>query len=346
MTMHEPNAPVPLLRVDDLHVRFPVRVGGFLRPRMRMLHAVNGVSMTIQPGETVGIVGESGCGKSTLARAILQLIKADDGRVVWMGENLLTLAPAEVDAKRDGMQIVFQDPLSSHNPRMSIGAIIGEPLTLFRRDLDEAGRREAVLEMMRQVGLGEILYNRYPHELSGGQCQRVSIARAAILRPRLLICDEPVSALDVSTQAQIINLLKRIQRDFGMAVIFISHDLSVVRYICQRILVMYLGHLVESGTRDTLFEQPLHPYTQALINAVPTPDPARQRQKLRQQIKGEIPSPLDPPSGCVFRTRCPLATPLCMKQIPELEDAAAGHRVACHHWRRDAAATPSQGVHS
>jgi oligopeptide transport system ATP-binding protein len=342
--MSELPVSAPLLQVDDLHVRFPVRVGGFLRPQRRMLHAVNGVSFAIQPGETVGIVGESGCGKSTLARAILQLISADEGQIVWMGEDLRRMSPAAVDAKRDELQIVFQDPLSSHNPRMTIGAIIGEPLTLFRRDLDETARRAAVLDMMRQVGLGEVLYNRYPHELSGGQCQRVSIARAVILRPRLLVCDEPVSALDVSTQAQIINLIRSIQREFGMAVIFISHDLSVVRYVCQRILVMYLGHLIESGTRDDLFERPLHPYTQALINAVPTPDPARQRKKLRQQIKGEIPSPLNPPSGCVFRTRCPFANPVCIKRFPDLERAAEGHDVACHHWQRIAETTPFRGV--
>jgi oligopeptide transport system ATP-binding protein len=323
----------PLLRVRGLNVRFPVRTGGMIVPQYTPLKAVSDVSFDLRAGETLGIVGESGCGKSSLARALIKLVKPSEGEIVWMGRDVVPLADREMDAQRDTMQIVFQDPLSSHNPRMNVGAIVGEPLTIFRKELNAEARRAAVLAMLEQVGLSAPFANRYPHELSGGQAQRVSIARAMILRPKLLVCDEPVSALDVSTQAQIINLIKQVQCETRVAVIFISHDLSVVRYVCERILVMYLGRVVELGVREALFARPAHPYTKALLAAIPVPDPKQQRGRMRALIKGELPSPLDPPSGCVFRTRCPKASPACIKSFPEMEPAAEGHAVACHHWR-------------
>lgn len=321
----------PMLDVDRLKVGFPVRTGGLFIPQFRSLMAVNDVSFKLSAGETLGIVGESGCGKSTLARAVLQLIKAESGRVVWLGRDLVPLDDKAMDGCRNELQVVFQDPLSSHNPRMTMGRIIGEPLTVFNPELNESERRGIVLKMMDDVGLAPLYYNRYPHELSGGQCQRVSIARALVVKPKLLVCDEPVSALDVSTQAQIVNLIKKVQRDYGLAMIFISHDLSVVRYVCERIVVMYLGRIVETGSRQRLFENPQHPYTRALIAAVPKPDPRARREKLKQMITGELPSPLDPPSGCVFRTRCPKASPVCIKSMPELEATGDDHAVACYH---------------
>ncbi|MBL8629299.1 MAG: ATP-binding cassette domain-containing protein [Rhodospirillaceae bacterium] len=320
-----------LLDIADLRVTFPVRTGGILIPDYTPLMAVNGVSLTLGAGETLGIVGESGCGKSTLARAVLQLVKSDQGRVVWMGRDLVTLSPQEMDAARDQLQVVFQDPLSSHNPRMTVGRIIGEPLTVFKPDLSEADVDVAVKKIMSDVGLSELYFTRYPHELSGGQCQRVSIARALIAQPKLLVCDEPVSALDVSTQAQIVNLIKKVQADYGLAVIFISHDLSVVRYVCQRIAVMYLGRVVEVGTRDALFHNPQHPYTRALIASVPQPDPRAKRNRLKQLISGELPSPLNPPSGCAFHKRCPKASPHCIKTLPVLEGDTLTQAVACFH---------------
>lgn len=322
----------PLLSVRGLNVHFPVRTGGFVVPKYTPLKAVSDVEFELRPGETLGIVGESGCGKSSLARALIKLVKPSGGEIVWMGRDVVPIADREMNAQRDTMQIVFQDPLSSHNPRMNVGSIVGEPLTIFRKDLNVEDRRMTVLAMLDQVGLSAPFYNRYPHELSGGQAQRVSIARAMILRPKLLVCDEPVSALDVSTQAQIINLIKQVQRETGVAVIFISHDLSVVRYVCERILVMYLGRVVEIGSREALFGRPAHPYTKALLAAIPVPNPKQQRGRMRALIKGELPSPLDPPSGCVFRTRCPKASPACIKSFPAMEAVDATHSVACHHW--------------
>ena len=320
-----------LLRVENLKVYFPARAGGSLRRRYVSLKAVDDVSFTVAEGEAVGIVGESGCGKSTLARAILQLIKATRGRIVWQGEDLTRLDRKAMNEKRRDLGVVFQDPLSSLNPRMTIGNIIAEPLRRFRSELSREDINAAVLATMQDVGLNREFLNRYPHEFSGGQCQRVSIARAMILRPKLVICDEPVSALDVSTRTQTINLLKDLQRKHGISIIFISHDLSVVRIVCTRIIVMYLGHFVEIADRDTLFGSPSHPYSQALLSAIPVPDLHSQDDGKRVILEGELPSPIDPPSGCVFRTRCPIATNYCIKREPVLAPRENGARVACHH---------------
>jgi oligopeptide transport system ATP-binding protein len=338
------------MQVEGLKVHFPIRSGGFFRSRVQSLKAVDGVSFDIAPGEALGVVGESGCGKSTLGRALVRLVEATDGRVLWLGRDLVQVSPAELRGLRRELQIVFQDPLSSLNPRMPIGRIIAEPLTVHAPDMPADQKRAEMHAMMEAVGLNPELENRYAHELSGGQCQRVSLARAMILRPKLIVCDEPVSALDVSTQAQVINLIRKLKREFGIAILFISHDLSVVRQLCERVLVMYLGHIVEIGGRDALFEAPLHPYTQALITAVPIPEPARQRARQRVPIKGDLPSPIDPPSGCVFRTRCAFATVACMKKVPVLEVAADGHEVRCHFWREIRAGThvpdPPRAAHA
>ena len=320
-----------LLRVDDLKVHFPTRVQDGLRSRTVPLKAVDGVSFRVAEGETVGIVGESGCGKSTLSRAVLQLIGSTGGRIAWQAEDLSGLSRKAMNERRRDLSVVFQDPLSSLNPRMTIGNIIAEPMRRFHPEMGREDRDAAVLNALRDVGLDRKHRNRYPHEFSGGQCQRVSIARAMILKPRLLVCDEPVSSLDVSTRRQIIELLKDLQEKHGVSIIFISHDLSVVRIVCDRVLVMYLGHFVEIADRNALFESPSHPYTQALISAIPVPDLAAQRQAERIILSGELPSPTAPPSGCVFRTRCPIATDLCSEQEPEFRTLENGARVACHH---------------
>jgi oligopeptide transport system ATP-binding protein len=291
------------------------------------------LSFEIRAGETLGIVGESGCGKSTLGRAILQLLTPTAGAVAWLGAALNVSDKAAVHAARRDMQVVFQDPLASLDPRMTAGDIIAEPLCNFHPELNRAARETRVRAMMEQVGLHPSMINRYPHEFSGGQCQRIGIARAMILNPKLVICDEPVSALDVSIRAQVINLLMDLQNRLGLALIFISHDLAVVRHISHRVLVLYLGRVMELAGRDALYAAPRHPYTQALIAAVPIPDPDKERAKPRLVLTGDPPSPLDPPSGCVFRTRCPHTTQLCADTVPPLDSVAAGHDVACHHWR-------------
>lgn len=321
-----------LLRVEDLKVHFPIRTGGIVFGKFTPLKAVDGVSFTVNRGETLGIVGESGCGKSTLGRAILQLIKPTDGKVVFMGSELTGVGAEVVRQKRADMQIVFQDPLASLNPRMTIGDIIAEPLTVFRPEMSTNDRKALVKDMMAKVGLLPQMINRYPHEFSGGQCQRIGIARAMILKPKVVVCDEPVSALDVSIQAQIVNLLMDLQQDMGLSLLFISHDLSVVRHVSHRVMVLYLGKVMEIADRDAIYAQPLHPYTQALISAVPVPDPDLEKNKQRIVLGGDLPSPMNPPSGCVFRTRCPRATDICAQQVPKLEEKAPGHQVACHHW--------------
>ncbi|MBE7941314.1 MULTISPECIES: oligopeptide/dipeptide ABC transporter ATP-binding protein [Ramlibacter] len=322
------NADAPLLAVRDLHVEFSVRGEGLLAPR-RTLRAVNGVSFEIRPGETLGIVGESGCGKSTLARAILNLVPSQSGSIAWMGQEMRGAGASQWQAVRRHAQMVFQDPLASLNPRMNVAQIVGEPLRTHRPELSAAQVRERVAAMLDRVGLGAAHLNRYPHEFSGGQCQRIGIARALILEPRLVVCDEPVSALDVSIQAQIINLLQDLQQEMGLALVFIAHDLAVVRHVSQRILVMYLGRVMELAAKEALYSQPRHPYTQALLASVPIPDPRLERAKKVQLLQGELPSPLALPGGCVFRTRCPRAFDKCAAEVPPLAAVDAQSRAAC-----------------
>ncbi|WP_019645422.1 ABC transporter ATP-binding protein [Novispirillum itersonii] len=319
----------PILKVRDLRVHFEIPGKG-LFGKPALLKAVDGVDFDLQAGETLGIVGESGCGKSTLGRAVLQLIEPTAGQVVWLGRDIAGLRSTAMRPLRKSLQIIFQDPLASLNPRMTIGEIIAEPLVTHRRDLSKAEIRQRVQDMMANVGLLPQMINRYPHEFSGGQCQRIGIARAMILEPKLIVCDEPVSALDVSIQAQIVNLLQDLQRKFGLSLLFISHDLSVVRHISHRIMVLYLGKVMEIADRDSIYARPHHPYTRALISAVPIPDPEKERAKERLIISGDLPSPINPPSGCVFRTRCPFAQERCGQEEPKRRQLAPGHELACH----------------
>ena len=324
----------PLLRVEGLKVHYPLpRRSWFAAPQS--VKAVDDVSFQLYPGEALGVVGETGCGKSSLGRAVLQLVTPTAGQVVWLGRSLVGLTRAELAPLRGELQLIFQDPLSSLNPRMTIGDLISEPLKVHRPELSRDQIRARLQDMMARVGLMAEMISRYPNEFSGGQCQRISIARAMILEPKLLVCDEPVSALDVSIQAQVLNLLKELQRDTGVALIFISHDLSVVHYMCHRVLVMYLGRIMEVGERERLFARPLHPYTRALLSAVPEPDPRLQRGKEIMQLEGDLPSPINPPTGCVFHTRCPKSVPICLSSRPGLEQAQGQHQVACHRWRED-----------
>ncbi|MGR3484547.1 MAG: ABC transporter ATP-binding protein [Paracoccaceae bacterium] len=320
----------PLLSVRDLEVSFPVRrPGAWPWTPPRQLRAVAGVSFDLAAGETLGIVGESGSGKSTLARAVVGTVPATGGTVAWEGRDLSTLSPRARNAHRADVQMVFQDPLAALNPRMTVGAIVAEPLQTHRPDMGRDDRRRLVGETLERVGLLPGLMNRYPHEFSGGQCQRIGIARALVLGPRLIVADEPVSALDVSVQAQVVNLLAGLVRETGASLIFIAHDLSVVRHVSDRIAVMYLGRLMETGPAKPVTSDPLHPYSQALISAVPVPDP-----KVRvtpQVLEGDLPSPLDLPSGCVFRTRCPRATEACAIEVPPMEAKAPGRAAACIH---------------
>jgi oligopeptide transport system ATP-binding protein len=318
----------PLLTVRDLHVHFNVRGEG-LFPKKRTLKAVNGVNLEIYPGETLGIVGESGCGKSTLARAILNLIPATSGTVVWLGKDMGSAKADDWQAVRKNAQMVFQDPLASLNPRMNVAQIIGEPLRTHRPELSKEEVLSRVKQVMARVGLMENQLYRYPHEFSGGQCQRIGIARALILEPKLIVCDEPVSALDVSIQAQIINLLKDLQKQMHLALIFIAHDLAVVKHVSQRILVMYLGRVMELADKHELYAAPKHPYTRALLSAVPLADPRLERSKQIQMLSGDLPSPLSPPSGCVFRTRCPHAFDKCAAEIPPLITVNDKSQAAC-----------------
>ncbi|AGT08659.1 oligopeptide/dipeptide ABC transporter ATP-binding protein [Paracoccus aminophilus] len=320
----------PLLSVRDLRVTFAVRRDGDLPwTKPHLLQAVGGVDFDLMPGQTLGIVGESGSGKSTLARALIGLVSAT-GTARWGdGTNLIGLSPRKMLKYRGDIQMIFQDPLASLNPRMTVGQIIAEPLTTHHPELGRAEVKSRVKDMMDRVGLLPNQINRYPHEFSGGQCQRIGIARALIVRPKLIICDEPVSALDVSIQAQVINLLAELQRDLGLALIFIAHDLSVVKHISNRVLVMYLGRVMEIAEAEALYDRPEHPYTQALLSAVPIPDPVRERAKLVVPLRGELPSPMAPPSGCVFRTRCPRAQELCARERPALH-GPDHHLTACH----------------
>jgi peptide/nickel transport system ATP-binding protein/oligopeptide transport system ATP-binding protein len=315
-----------LLRVDQLYRSFKVS-GGSPGAAARRLRAVDGVSLTLEAGQTLGLVGESGCGKSTVGRLLLRLIEADSGSITFDGQELTSLSHRDMTALRREIQIIFQDPYSSLNPRMRVGEIIGEPL-LIHGLARGADIRRQVLELMDKVGLAKVHYDRYPHEFSGGQRQRIGIARALAVRPRLIVADEPVSALDLSIQAQIINLLEDLQQEFGLTYLFISHDLGVIEHICDRVAVMYLGRIVEIASAEQLYRTPRHPYTEALLNAVPVPDPEHTRQ--HSVLRGEIPSPIDPPAGCHFQPRCPYTQGLCRREYPTLQAHADGHLAACH----------------
>ena len=319
----------PLLVVEDLKTYFPVRRGLFGRTA-GYVKAVDGVSFTIAEGRTLGLVGESGCGKTTTGRTILALIPATAGRVRLLGHDVFSLPPDELRRLRRNMQIIFQDPYGSLNPRMTVGNIVGEALTVHRI-ADGSGRRALVAELLRRVGLSPDHVNRYPHEFSGGQRQRIGIARALALSPRLIICDEPVSALDVSIQSQILNLLEDLQKELGLSYLLIAHDLSVVSHISDDVAVMYLGHIVEQAPSDSLYSRPKHPYTWCLLSAIPVPDPGR-RTALVSMTEGEPPSPMNPPSGCPFHPRCPKAFDRCRSEVPALAalGAETDHLVACH----------------
>ncbi|MBP03069.1 MAG: oligopeptide ABC transporter ATP-binding protein OppF [Rhodospirillaceae bacterium] len=322
----------PILSVQDLKVHFSTANDKGFFKGYTPLKAVDGVSFELRPGQTLGVVGESGCGKSTLGRAILRLVNFTEGTVSWLGKDLGLLSKNSVIEARRDLQIVFQDPVASLDPRMTTGNIIGEPLRNYLPHMSKTERENVVKDMLVKVGLSPQMINRYPHEFSGGQCQRIGIARAMILGPKLVVCDEPVSSLDVSIQAQVVNLLMALQKEFDLALVFISHDLAIIKHISHQILVLYLGKVMEHATVDALYSNPLHPYTQALLSAIPIPDPVRERNKSQIILSGEIPSPLAPPSGCVFRTRCFKATEICSDVAPKLESVREGHEIACHHW--------------
>ena len=330
----------PLLEVKGLVKHFPVRAGafGFVSGHVR---AVDGINFEVKEGETLAIVGESGCGKSTVGRLVLRLLEPTAGSVRFEGDDLLALDEPAMRARRRRMQVIFQDPYASLNPRMTVGAMLGEPLMLHRLAGNDAARRERVAELLELVGLRPDHIRRYPHEFSGGQRQRLAIARALAVEPRLIVADEPVSALDVSIQAQIINLMQSLQKCFGLSYIFISHDLAVVRHIADRIAVMYLGKIVETATTEELFRSPRHPYTRALLSAVPVPDPGLARE--RTLLEGDIPSATAPPPGCRFNTRCPFVRDSCRRDAPELVDDGMAHATACPWWLDLPAAPPLLG---
>ncbi|MGW4399425.1 ABC transporter ATP-binding protein [Amycolatopsis nivea] len=320
----------PILSVRELVKHFPVRTGVLFKRTIGQVKAVDGVSFDLQPGETLGVVGESGCGKSTLAQVLMRLEEPTSGSATFEGRDLFKLRGAELRRMRREIQIVLQDPYTSLNPRMTVGDIVGEPFEIHTEVAPKGSRAKKVQELLEVVGLNPEHVNRYPHQFSGGQRQRIGIARALALRPKVIICDEPVSALDVSIQAQVMNLLGELQGEFGLSYVFIAHDLSVVRHLSTRVAVMYLGKIVEIGTEDEIYERPSHPYTQALLSAVPVADPAVRGQRQVIRLEGDVPSPIDPPSGCRFRTRCWKAADICATEAPKLEPRTDGHLSACH----------------
>ncbi|GIV67261.1 ABC transporter ATP-binding protein [Caldilinea sp.] len=318
-----------LVEVRDLKMHFPITKGIIFQRQVGSIKAVDGLNFSLYRGETLGLVGESGCGKSTTGRAILQLYRPTGGEVIFEGKDLTKTKGEELRKMRRRMQMIFQDPYASLNPRMTVGSIIGEPLEVHGIGKSKKERQERVQELLKIVGLNPYFINRYPHEFSGGQRQRIGIARALAVNPSFIVCDEPISALDVSIQAQIINLLEDLQEEFGLTYLFIAHDLSVVRHISDRIAVMYLGKIVELAERDELYQNPMHPYTQALLSAVPIPDPVIESQRKRIILEGDVPSPANPPKGCRFSTRCPKVMDLCRQEEPHFKDYGGGHYVAC-----------------
>jgi oligopeptide transport system ATP-binding protein len=319
-----------ILRVENLVKHFPVGGGSFFGRQAKVVHAVDGVSFSLRRGETLGLVGESGCGKSTTGRTILQLYRPTAGAVYLEGRNLVTMDRNELRQARRKLQMIFQDPYASLNPRLTVGEIVSDPIRAYDDPRSGAEIDAEVRSLLELVGLDASYTNRYPHEFSGGQRQRIGIARALALQPTLVVCDEPISALDVSIQAQVVNLLVRLQKQFTLTYLFIAHDLAMVRHVCDRVAVMYLGILVELSTSFELYHNPLHPYTQALLSSVPIPDPRIEESRQRTILAGEIPSPVNPPSGCRFRTRCPIAQPRCAEAVPAWREVAPGHFVACH----------------
>ena len=328
-----------ILRVSDLRTYFPVRSHGLIQRVVGHVKAVDGVSFSIGSAETLGLVGESGSGKTTVARSVLMLVRPTSGQIVIDGQEITHLSSKALMPMRRKAQMIFQDPYNALNPRHTVGGIIGAPYRIQGIE-PPGGVRAAVQALMERVGLNPEHYNRYPNEFSGGQRQRIGIARAIALRPKLIVCDEPVSALDVSIQAQIINLLRDLQHEFGLSYLFVAHDLAVVRQISHRVAVMYLGHVMEMAPRETIYAAPLHPYTHSLLSAVPIPDPELQKGRSRIMLEGDLPSPINPPSGCVFRTRCFEAQERCSVEVPPLIELAPGHQVACHF----PVATPPAGV--
>jgi oligopeptide transport system ATP-binding protein len=329
MSMTEAATAKPLLEVKELRMHFPITEGVLIGRKVGEVKAVDGIDFTIRRGETMGLVGESGCGKTTTGRCILRLEQPTGGQILYDGVDIAKLSRKDLIALRRRIQVIFQDPYSSLNPRMKVGAILEEPMRVHGIGGDARQRAARVRELLSICGLNPSFADRYPHEMSGGQRQRVGIARALALKPEFIVCDEAVSALDVSIQAQVINLLEDLRARFGLTYLFIAHDLSVVRHICQRVAVMYLGHIVELAECDELFDNPLHPYTQALLSAVPVPDPTVETTRAFQPVKGEVPSPINPPSGCVFHPRCPIAVAECKRTRPELRELRPGHWVAC-----------------
>lgn len=320
----------PLLDVRDLKMHFPITRGIIFQRQVGAIKAVDGIDFTMYKGETLGLVGESGCGKSTTGRAILQLYRPTNGEVFFEGVDITKSKGEDLRKMRRRMQMIFQDPYASLNPRMTVGSIIGEPLEVHNIGSNKKERQERVQELLKTVGLNPYFVNRYPHEFSGGQRQRIGVARALAVNPAFIVCDEPISALDVSIQAQIINLLEDLQDELGLTYLFIAHDLSVVRHISDRIAVMYLGKIVELADRDELYENPMHPYTQALLSAVPIPDPAIETQRKRIILEGDVPSPANPPKGCNFSTRCPRVMDICKTEDPPFKEYKPSHFAACY----------------